>query len=118
MLKTTMKIRKRIGKYSAMYLPKIEGSGHSSPRQMSSSTGRLHPPTPSRHHQSPRHRQLPSRRDCSSLRTASLAQLFAAAAPETGPERTNVVVGDLCIILKVLGTQAACGGVFTCAREM
>ena len=30
----------------------------------------------------------------------------------------NVVVGDLCIILKVLGTQAACGGVFTCAREM
>ena len=44
----------------------------------------------------------------SSLRTASLAQLFAAAAP----------VGDLCIILKVLGTQAACGGVFTCAREM
>ena len=108
MLKTTMKIRKRIGKYSALYLPKIEGSGHSSPRQMSSSTGRLHPPTASRHHQSPRHRQLPSRRDCSSLRTASLAQLFAAAAP----------VGDLCIILKVLGTQAACGGVFTCAREM
>ena len=111
MLKTTMKIRKRIGKYSAMCLPKIEGSGHSSPRQMSSSTGRLHPPTASRHHQSPRHRQLPSRRACSSLRTASLAQLFAAAAPETGPER-------ICIILKVLGTQAACGGVFTCAREM